>query len=40
IVKAGVIVDPILIPHNNADWEIDKQSVKIGQVRVMRSRPS
>lgn len=39
IVKAGVIVDPILIPHNNADWEIDKQSVKIGQARVMRSRP-
>ena len=39
IIKAGVIVEPLLIPHLNPEWEIDKQSVKIGTARISRCRP-
>ena len=37
--KAGVFVDPLLIPHKNDKWVIDKCAVKIGQARVPRCRP-
>ena len=39
VVKAGVVVNPLFVPHLNTSWEIDKQSVKIGKARVPRCRP-
>jgi hypothetical protein len=38
-VKSGVIVTPVLIPHLNQVWAIDKQSVVISRARIMRARP-
>ncbi len=37
--KAGIFVEPLLIPHLITDWEIDKQPVRIGPAKVMRCRP-
>lgn len=37
--KAGVFVEPLLIPHLNQEWVIDTQFVKIGAARVPRCRP-
>jgi len=37
--KAGVFVEPLLIPHMNQGWVIDTQFVKIGAARVPRCRP-
>lgn len=37
--KAGVFVEPLLIPHKITKWEIDKQSVVIGRARIPRARP-
>jgi len=37
--KAGVFVEPLLIPHIIQEWVIDTQFVKIGAARVPRCRP-
>lgn len=37
--KAGIFVEPLLIPHLIQDWEIDKRWVRIGQARIARCRP-
>jgi len=37
--KACVFVEPLLIPHNNQVFTIDKRFVRIGTARVLRCRP-
>jgi hypothetical protein len=37
--RASVFVDPLLIPHENQEWTIDKQYVIIGRARILRCRP-
>ncbi len=37
--KAGVFVIPLMIPHKNYEWTIDKQPVVIQRARIMRCRP-
>lgn len=39
LIKAGVVIQPDLIPHKITHWEIDKRTVKIGQARIRRCRP-
>lgn len=37
--KAGIFVDPLLIPHDSQEWVIDRQLVVINRARIMRARP-
>ena len=37
--KAGIFIDPILIPHKFPKWEIDNQTVVVVRARIVRSRP-
>jgi len=39
IFKAGIFVDPLLIPHQNPHWEIDKQRVVVNRAGILRCRP-
>ena len=39
IFKAGVFVEPLLIPHNNPNWEIDRQRVVVNRSGILRCRP-
>ena len=39
IVKSGVFVAPLLIPHSKMEWAIDKQSVVVQRARILRCRP-
>lgn len=37
--RAGVFVEPILIPHINQQWVVDRQTVVVQKARIMRCRP-
>ena len=37
--KAAVFVEPLMVPHKDEGWVIDKQYVVIGKARILRCRP-
>ncbi|KKL51095.1 hypothetical protein LCGC14_2298910 [marine sediment metagenome] len=37
--KAGIFIDPVLIPHKFPKWVIDNQTVVVVRARIVRSRP-
>lgn len=39
IIKAGILVEPYLIPHSNTQWVIDKQRVVVNRAGILRCRP-
>jgi hypothetical protein len=39
IFKAGIFVEPELIPHSNPEWKIDKQRVVVNRAGILRCRP-
>jgi hypothetical protein len=39
IIKSGVFVEPLMIPHLKTDWKVDRQGVVVQKARIMRCRP-
>lgn len=39
VIKAGVFVEPELIPLNHQQWIIDKQRVVVNRAGILRCRP-
>jgi len=39
IIKAGIFIEPLLIPLSNPQWVIDKQRVVVNRAGIIRCRP-
>ncbi len=39
VIKSGVFVDPLFIPHAKTEWVVDRQSVVVQRSRILRCRP-
>lgn len=37
--KAGIFIEPFMIPHRYQDFEVDLRSVVVNRARIMRARP-
>jgi len=37
--KAAIFVEPLLIPHKNQSYQIDKRAVNINRSKILRCRP-
>jgi hypothetical protein len=39
VIKSGVFVEPLMIPHIKPEWLVDKQGVVVQRARIVRCRP-
>lgn len=39
VIKSGVFVNPLMIPHKKADWAVDRQNAVVNRARIVRCRP-